>query len=172
MLSQSTIKSLVLFSRFFCMIVISSVLSLLTFNTISEAQSYRYMDDAGNIHWVDSIKEVPSRYRSQVVVPTPFAGIDTRGKTYKQALAEFNKAEKERKAEEAKKKKEEEKANKRAALEAKRKAYQEEKQRKLDERLKSRSKLDKKSGPVMAPPVNLPPGSGPSYGKIKSKDSE
>ncbi len=42
----------------------------------------------------------------------------------------------------------------------------------LEERLKSKSKLDKKSGPVIAPPVNLPPGSGPSYGKIKAKESE
>lgn len=35
------------------------------------AQSFRYMDESGNIHFVDSISEVPPRYRNQVLAPTP-----------------------------------------------------------------------------------------------------
>lgn len=154
-----------------CLIAPVSI-ALLTMTIVVEAQTYRYIDDAGNIHWVESINKVPSRYRSQVVMPTPFAGVDARGKGYRQVMAEYKKAQREKQAEEAKKKKEEEKANKRAAADAKRKLQQEEKQRKLDERLKNRSKFNKKPGPVVAPPVNLPPGSGPSYGKIKAGQEE
>ena len=35
------------------------------------AQAFRYMDESGNIHFVDSISEVPPRYRNQVLAPTP-----------------------------------------------------------------------------------------------------
>ncbi len=35
------------------------------------AQSFRYMDEAGNLHWVDSVDDIPRRYRGQVLVPTP-----------------------------------------------------------------------------------------------------
>jgi hypothetical protein len=45
------------------------------------AQRYRYMDDAGNIRFVDSLSEVPVRYREQINPPTPTPILD------KQALA-------------------------------------------------------------------------------------
>jgi len=36
------------------------------------AQSYRYIDESGNIYWVDSISQIPYRYREQVLgEPTP-----------------------------------------------------------------------------------------------------
>lgn len=34
------------------------------------AQSLRYMDEGGNIHFVDSIYQVPPKYRNQVLAPT------------------------------------------------------------------------------------------------------
>lgn len=153
-------------------VIIGGLSTFVMINISADAQTYRYMDDAGTIHWADSVSQVPFKYRAQVVAPTPFAGVDTRGKSYKQVLAEYKKAEKEKAAEEMKKKKEEERANKRAAQEARIKLKQEEKQRKIEERLKARSKFEKKSGPVVAAPVKLPPGSGPSYGKIKPGEDE
>lgn len=154
------------------LVVVGSFFGLAMLSNLAHAQTYRYMDDAGNLHWADSVSQVPARYRSQVVAPTPFAGLDTRGKSYKQVMAEYKRVEKEKKAEEAKKKKEEERANKRAAQEAKMKLKQEERQRKLEEKLKNRSKFERKSEPVIASPVKLPPGSGPSYGKIKPGEKE
>jgi hypothetical protein len=35
------------------------------------SQSIRYMDESGNLHFVDSIYQVPPRYRNQVLQPTP-----------------------------------------------------------------------------------------------------
>jgi hypothetical protein len=35
------------------------------------AQTYRYIDSAGNINFVDRISDVPPEYRSQVMPPTP-----------------------------------------------------------------------------------------------------
>lgn len=35
-------------------------------NSASAAGRYRYIDGGGTIHWVDTIKEVPPRYRKQL----------------------------------------------------------------------------------------------------------
>jgi hypothetical protein len=43
------------------------------------AQQHRYMDSSGNIHFVDSLSQVPQRYREQVVPPTPTPVLDRRG---------------------------------------------------------------------------------------------
>lgn len=51
------------------LITATSVAALST--QTSEAQSYRYMDDSGNIYFVERLAEVPPKYRSQVVPPTP-----------------------------------------------------------------------------------------------------
>jgi hypothetical protein len=56
---MNTYSKLVL--SFFFIIVSSSVC----------AQSLRYMDESGQLHFVDSIYQVPPRYRNQVLVPTP-----------------------------------------------------------------------------------------------------
>jgi len=42
------------------------------------AQRYRYMDASGNIHFVDSLSEVPRQYREQLVPPTPTPVLDAR----------------------------------------------------------------------------------------------
>lgn len=47
------------------------LLCLLLTPTILWAQPFRFMDEAGNLHWADSIDEVPFRYRNQILVPTP-----------------------------------------------------------------------------------------------------
>jgi hypothetical protein len=81
-----------------------------------EAQQVRYMDSSGNIHFVDNVYQVPSRYREQVMTPTPVPVLD------RKALAEKKRQElqaKREKAAEDKRKLTEERAKKRA--EAKRK---------------------------------------------------
>jgi hypothetical protein len=40
------------------------------------AQRYRYMDGSGNIHFVESLKEVPYQYRQQIVPATPTPVLD------------------------------------------------------------------------------------------------
>jgi hypothetical protein len=45
----------------------------------AQAQQVRYMDSSGNIHFVDSLSEVPARYREQIVPPTPTPVLDRRG---------------------------------------------------------------------------------------------
>lgn len=42
------------------------------------AQHYRYMDSSGNIHFVDSLSDVPRQYREQLVPPTPTPVLDAR----------------------------------------------------------------------------------------------
>jgi hypothetical protein len=38
---------------------------------VSYSQSLRYMDSSGNLHFADSIKDVPKQYREQIYPPTP-----------------------------------------------------------------------------------------------------
>jgi type IV secretory pathway VirB10-like protein len=44
----------------------------------AHAQRYRYMDGSGNIHFVDSLSDVPRQYREQLVPPTPTPVLDAR----------------------------------------------------------------------------------------------
>lgn len=44
----------------------------------AHAQHYRYMDSSGNIHFVDSLGDVPRQYREQLVPPTPTPVLDAR----------------------------------------------------------------------------------------------
>lgn len=77
---------------------------LLSISPVS-AQQLRYMDSAGNIHFVDSLSQVPRRYRDQIVTPTPVPVLD------KKALAEKRRqdqrAQQEKMAEEKRKRAEE-----------------------------------------------------------------
>ncbi|MFO0417487.1 MAG: hypothetical protein ACK5Y6_09385 [Pseudomonadota bacterium] len=50
------------------------------------AQQYRYMDSSGNINFVDSLSDVPRRYREQIVPPTPTPVLDRRGLQEKRRL--------------------------------------------------------------------------------------
>jgi type IV secretory pathway VirB10-like protein len=46
--------------------------------TDAHAQQHRYMDSSGNIHFVDSLSDVPRQYREQLVPPTPTPVLDAR----------------------------------------------------------------------------------------------
>ena len=46
-------------------------LVLLLFPLQSGAQPFRYIDEAGNIIFVDRLNQIPPRYRDQVLKPTP-----------------------------------------------------------------------------------------------------
>lgn len=49
----------------------SVCLTLMGFVEASYSQSLRYMDSSGNLHFADSIQEVPKQYREQIYPPTP-----------------------------------------------------------------------------------------------------
>jgi type IV secretory pathway VirB10-like protein len=106
------------------------------FAPCANAQSYRYIDEAGNIIFVDSISEIPSRYRYQVIPPTPVPVMDQKTR------AKHNKmVEKRRREVEAKKVKEQRtKEQQKRQLEREKKARErlEERERKAAEREKSR----------------------------------
>ena len=67
-------------------IAFAIVVFVLTFLTARHccAQSFRYMDESGNLHWVDSIEQIPPRYRSQVLVPTPYVTLSAEEKRRRQ----------------------------------------------------------------------------------------
>ena len=62
----------------------------------ASAQSYKYIDDAGNIYFVDDINQIPYRYRNQILGdPTPTPVILDKQK--KKAQKEKKKSEKKKK---------------------------------------------------------------------------
>lgn len=86
----------------------------------SLADSLRYMDESGNIHFVDRLSDIPTRYRGQVIEtkPTPVSQEE-----YRQQLSEWKRKkaaeerevkrqQREREREEKAKKRELEKADK------------------------------------------------------------
>lgn len=42
-----------------------------TLSHTAYSQSFRFMDEAGNIYFVDRLEDVPPKYRNQVLKPTP-----------------------------------------------------------------------------------------------------
>ena len=71
----------------------------------ADAQRFRYIDSSGNIHFVDSLSQVPERYMNQVVPPTPTPVYDRRAiqekKRQEQAAARELAAQKNREQAEA-----------------------------------------------------------------------
>jgi len=69
----------------------------------AHAQSYRYVDSSGNIHFVDSWKAVPREYRQQIAPATPTPVYDKKTLQKRQrereraAREEKNKADREKK---------------------------------------------------------------------------
>lgn len=53
-------------TKFLILLLVAFVL----FRGELSAQPFRYIDEAGNILWADSISDVPMQYRSQVIKPT------------------------------------------------------------------------------------------------------
>jgi hypothetical protein len=97
-----------------CLVTALAVLGVLWgCSSESKAQQVRYMDSSGNIHFVDSLSEVPPRYREQVVPPTPTPVLDRKGLQAKkraemQAARERQMQERQRKVEERRRQREQE----------------------------------------------------------------
>ena len=81
------------------------------------AQSVNYVDESGNIFFVDSIDQVPLKFRAQVVPPTPTP--DLKPREFRKHQSELKKIEKEKIK--AKKLKEKEKKEKMKLLQKKKK---------------------------------------------------
>jgi hypothetical protein len=54
------------------------LVSLVLCSGAAVADQLRYMDEAGNIRFVNRMKEVPREYREQIVPPTPTPVLDHR----------------------------------------------------------------------------------------------
>ncbi len=65
----------------------------------AESQQFRYMDNSGNIHFVESINDVPRQYRHQIVPPTPTPVLDARQKKEIQRAKERELRERQRQLE-------------------------------------------------------------------------
>jgi type IV secretory pathway VirB10-like protein len=48
-----------------------ALLVILSLANLANSQQFRYMDDAGNIFFVDHLSKIPKEYRAQVAPPTP-----------------------------------------------------------------------------------------------------
>lgn len=98
----------------------------LSLTSSAYAQQVRYMDSSGNIHFVDSLKQVPPRYREQVVPPTPTPVLDK--KALQQKRQAEAKAARDRVAEENRRKQQERREQREAELkemkERKRREYE------------------------------------------------
>ena len=62
----------------------------------AQAQRYRYMDSSGNIHFEESLNDVPRQYRHQIVPPTPTPVLDARQKKELQRAKERELKERQR----------------------------------------------------------------------------
>lgn len=103
------------------------------------AEDYHYMDSSGNIHSVESINQVPSRYREQVIPPTPVPVYDKKT----EALMKRMQREAEAKRIRAQKEKEREELRQRRLKE--REAREREKEAKRREKEARREKLSRPS---------------------------
>lgn len=65
----------------------------------AQAQQFRYMDHSGNIHFVESLNDVPRQYRHQIVPPTPTPVLDARQKKELQRAKERELRERQRQIE-------------------------------------------------------------------------
>lgn len=119
------------------LLIITLSLSLITLSAASEhalADQYRYMDSSGNIYFVDSINQVPSRYREQVIPPTPAPVYDKKTQALvkrmqREAEAKRLRAEREKQREELRQKRMKEKEAKEREREAKRREKEEQRER-------------------------------------------
>lgn len=93
-------------------IVVTAIIGLFAFISSSRALDLlRYMDKAGNIHFVDNISKVPKEYREQIIKPTPVPELSKdqiRELQRKQRLEEEERKRKEHDREVEKKRKKEE----------------------------------------------------------------
>jgi hypothetical protein len=101
-------------------------LALCVSSDVAHAQQYRYMDEAGNIHFVDSLSQVPTRYREQVAPSTPTPILDKKALMAKKR--EEQRVAREKAQEERRQKMEErrEQAEKRKAAEREKKRLERE----------------------------------------------
>ena len=79
-------------TRYFSLLVLVLLL-ICSQSELCLAQRLMYLDKSGNIHFVDSLAEVPNEYREQLVTPTP--GPKTM-KEYKKLTREIQKSKREK----------------------------------------------------------------------------
>lgn len=65
----------------------------------AHTQQFKYMDNSGNIHFVESLNDVPRQYRHQIVPPTPTPVLDARQKKELQRAKERELRERQRQIE-------------------------------------------------------------------------
>jgi hypothetical protein len=98
---------------------------LLLIPGIISAQGLNYVDEAGNIYFVDNIDQVPMQYRNQFIAPQPtLSPLSRAGKEYERELKR-----RQIELDRAKKKKEKEEAKKKKLIEKERKKKQKEKEK-------------------------------------------
>lgn len=88
------------------------------------------MDESGNIFWADSVREVPAKYRHQLLKPTPVRSGKEAEREYKEYLQKKKKAEQEKKKEQEERKKQEKEEKKRKEKEEKEKEARRSKEKK------------------------------------------
>jgi len=106
-------------------LVFSTALVVLVYTDEPAADQIRYMDQSGNIIFVDKLSQVPKEYMNQIMTPTPTPALS------KQEVAEL---QRKRRAEQMEKERKE----------RERKRDEKERQKKLDQLRKKQDQDDKK----------------------------
>lgn len=99
-----------------CAALVALVVSGAT--STARADRYRYIDESGNIHWVERFSQVPERYRNQLLKPTPIPTGKEGQEWHRQQMTEYKQRMAEQKREEKLRRDAAEKAQKAAARKA------------------------------------------------------
>lgn len=129
------------------------------------AESLRYEDEAGNLHFVDRLSDIPDRYREQVVPSRPTASSD---QDYKKQLSEWKRQQKDSEKETKRQLREREK------LEKERKKKLEKEERKKAKEMQKKIKPTPTPRPerVTAKPTPQPsvsPAEAGSVGRVRTQ---
>lgn len=87
----------------------------LFFAASAHAERYRYVDSSGNMHFVNSLKQVPQQYMHQIMTPTPRPVYSKR--EARRMEAEKRRRQREQEALERRKERAEEQARRRREME-------------------------------------------------------
>ncbi len=99
--------------KFVCSLVLFC-LSMFCASSAS-AERYRYVDSSGNMHFVNSLKQVPQQYMHQIMTPTPRPVYSKR--EARRMESERRRREREQEAQDRRKERAEEQARRRREME-------------------------------------------------------
>jgi hypothetical protein len=146
-----------IYKRLFCAVVV--IVAIGSSNS-AIADQLRYMDSSGNIIFVDSLNQVPTRYRDQVVPPTPVPAYDRKTaalmkRMQREAEVKKIRAQRDKEREELRQKKLRERELKELEKEIRRRAKEPRRYERIPQRSYSQQQRTLQAPPTRAPNSSL-----------------